>query len=157
MSRKTTPQGGHIVIRSQRDDEGQSGVIVVSNTTPMEEIDGIYSQQVLNVGKTDPERKRTTSRVASEVEKNVRIRTSRVPSARSQKSGQIPLNSNDVPTQKLASPNQEEMIRSPSELGRSRARDDDIMEESKFQDYELATEERLDLYRGEEDNYICYR
>jgi len=157
-------QGGHIVIQNQNEDDGQSGVIVVSNTTPMEEIDGINVHKRPPSSKTDLERKRTTSRIATDVEKNVRIRTSRLPSAKSGVSGsgvKAPVSPTSNAASKkglgisVASP--DVMPRVQNEVERFEEREAQWSEEAKFQDYESAFQGRADLYNGEEENFICAR
>ena len=162
MSRQSSSkqtQGGHIVIQNQNEDDGQSGLLVISNTTPMEELDGIYSTKPPSSTRNDAERKRTTSRVASEVEKSVRIRSTRIPSAKSGISGKIPLSpSSIIPGTKLGSVTSPETItKSPTESEKPEEKDKLITEETKHHDYESAFQGRLDLYRGEEENYICAR
>jgi len=155
-------QGGHIVIQNQNEDDGQSGVIVVSNTTPMEEIDGINVSRRPPSSKTDLERKRTTSRIATDVEKNVRIRTSRLPSAKSGVSGsgvKAPISPTSNAASKkgagLGSPDLGSKIQ--QEMDRFEDREVYYSEETKFQDYEAAFQGRADLYSNEEENQICAR
>jgi len=162
MSRKSSSkqtQGGHIVIQNQNDDEGQSGLIVISNTTPMEELDGIYSTKPPSSTRNDAERKRTTSRVASEVEKSVRIRSNRIPSAKSGTSGKIPLSPSSIlPGTKLGSITSPEAItKSPTESEKPEEKEIHNTEETKLHEYESVFQGRLDLYKDEEENYICAR
>lgn len=154
-SSATVPQG-HVIIRSGQEDQGQSGLVVVSNTTP-EEIDRINSAKNSDLSKHQLERKKTASRVASDVEKNVRIRTNRVPSARSAQSGsaqRMPLSpKSDFPSPKLNA----EDLQQPDEFGKTREKEKYIFEETKFHDYEAVLQGRLDLYQDEEENITCYR
>jgi protein-tyrosine phosphatase len=134
---------GHIVIHNQKPDQGHTGLFVVSNTTPMDEIDGPDPNLLVS----DDKRKKNAERVQQTVEKNIRIKSQRLNSATSTRSERLNSRQSETEKPEEMSPRQDPY--SPS------TKYNDQYEDQKV--YEVETNGRIDEYKGEEDNIICHR